>query len=89
MTGLIANPRAVVERRRAFLQEVRQIESALETANALDRVAVRIRNPRVAEVLHQRAEIRRQMARWARDHLGGRVPCPDPALGVAVRISQT
>lgn len=78
---------AVLERRRAFQEELRRVESALEAARALDRVAGRMRNPRVAAVLRERAEARRRMARWARDHLGGRVACPDPAFGTAARIS--
>jgi hypothetical protein len=88
MTRLIGNTRAARESRRALLLQERQVESALETAQALDRVADRIRNARVAEVLHERAEVRRQTAQWARAHLGGRVPCPDPAVGAAVRIAQ-
>lgn len=77
----------VLERRRAFQEELRQVESALDAARALDRVAGRMRNPRVAAVLRERAEARRRMARWARDHLGGRVPCPDPAFATTARIS--
>lgn len=88
MTRLIGSTRDVREDRRAVLLHLRQVESAMETAQALDRIADRIRNPRVAEVLHERAEVRRQTAQWARAHLGGRVPCPDPAVGAAVRIAQ-
>lgn len=88
MTHLIGDTTDARERRRAVLLQVRQVESAMETARALDRVADRLGNPRVAEVLHERAEVRRQTARWARAHLGGRVPCPDPAVGAAVRIGQ-
>lgn len=88
MTRLIGSTRDVPDDRRAGLLQLRQVASALETANALDRVANRITNPRVAEVLHERAEVRRRTAQWARAHLGGRVPCPDPAVGAAVRIAQ-
>ena len=88
MMSLMDCAKAAHESRRAALLELRQVASALETANALDRVADRIGNPRVAEVLHERAEVRRQTAQWARARLGGRVPCPDPAVGATVRISQ-
>lgn len=88
MTGLIGRTRVVRDDPRTVLLELRQVASALETANALDRVANRISNPRVAEVLHERADVRRRTAQWARAHLGGRVPCPDPAVGSAVRIAQ-
>ncbi len=70
----------------AVVDRLRQLGTALETADALDRAAHRIRNPRVAELLHERAEARRRTARWAREHLAGRAPCPDPARDVALRI---
>ena len=88
MPRLIGSTRAAQESRRAQVLELRQVQAALQTAKALDRVASRIRNPRVAEVLHERAEVRRQTAQWARAHLGGRVRCPDPAVGAVVRIAQ-
>ena len=88
MTRLIGSTSEAREARRAVLMQLRQVEAAMETARALDRAAARIGNPRVAEVLHERAEVRRQTAQWARAHLGGRVPCPDPAVGATVRIAQ-
>ena len=73
----------------AALNRLRQVDAALDTADALDRAARRMRNPRVAEILHERAEARRQTAHWARDHLAGSAPCPDPAREVALRIRRT
>ena len=75
--------------RSAVAHQLRQVDAALDTADTLDRAARRLRNPRVAEILHERAEARRQTARWARDHLAGSAPCPDPAREVALRIRRT
>lgn len=65
-----------------------RVAAALGTADALDRAARRIRNPRLAEILHERADARRRTVRWAREHRAGSAPCPDPARDVVFRLGR-
>jgi hypothetical protein len=73
MTQVIGTSRRVLDQRRDLLAELRRIEATLETANVLDRAAGRVSNERLAEVLHECAEVRRRAALSVRAGLAARI----------------